>query len=77
MLPGDRTGSDEPTAVMAVVDGRPLVVTNASGSSAAIRCANGWTSVSAPGPATATLALGADAYVIAGGRLWRATIPAC
>jgi hypothetical protein len=77
VLSGDRTGTDEPSALVSIVDGRPLVVTNASSRLAAIRCTGGWTSVTAPAQTTAVLGTGADAYVVAGDRLWRATVPSC
>lgn len=77
MLPGDHSGSDDPAAITAIVGGRPLLVTNASSRSAAIRCPSGWMAVTAPEAATAVAAIGPDAYVVAGDRLWRATVPAC
>jgi len=76
-LTGDVPGGDDPSAIVSIVDGRPLVVTNAAIPAAAVRCTNGWTSVTAPAQATAVLGLGADAYVVAGDRLWQATVPAC
>lgn len=76
-LPGDVPSGDDPAALVSIVDGRPLVVTNASTPVADIRCSNGWTSVAAPAQATAVLGLGTDAYVVAGNRLWQATVPAC
>ena len=74
---GDVAGADDPSALLTIVDGRPLVVTNASTPSAAVRCSGGWTRVRAPAQATAIAALGSDAYLVAGDRLWRATVPAC
>lgn len=74
---GDVAGADDPSALLTIVDGRPLVVTNASTPSAEVLCADGWSSVPSPAQATAIAALGSDAYVVAGDRLWRATVPAC
>ena len=74
---GDVAGADDPSALVTIVDGRPLVVTNASTPSAAVRCSGGWTRVRAPAQATAIAAFGSDAYLVAGDRLWRATVPAC
>jgi hypothetical protein len=74
---GDATGPDDPSALITIVDGRPLVVTNAAAPSAEVLCADGWSSVPSPATATAITALGSDAYLVAGDRLWRATVPAC
>lgn len=73
----DVAGADDPSALLTIVDGRPLVVTNAATPSAAVRCSGGWTRVRAPAQATAIAAFGSDAYLVAGDRLWRATVPAC
>lgn len=73
----DVAGPDDPTALVTVVDGRPFVVTNAATQSAAVLCDAGWTRVSAPSQATTVTGLGSDAYVVAGGHLWRATVPSC
>ena len=77
ILTGDKPADQDPTALVAIVEGRPLVLTNASTPSAAVSCGDGWTSVAAPAQAIAVVGLGADAYVVAGDRLWRATLPAC
>jgi hypothetical protein len=74
---GDVTGADDPSALLTIVDGRPLVVTNAATPSAEVMCADGWSSVPSPAQATAIAAFGSDAYLVAGDRLWRATVPAC
>ena len=74
---GDVAGADDPSALLTIVDGRPLVVTNAATPSAEVLCADGWSSVPSPAQATAIAALGSDAYVVTGDRLWRATVPAC
>ena len=80
-LPGEKPGDSDPSALVAIVQGRPLVVTNATTPSAAVRCNNGWSVVKAsgqpPGGATAVTGFGDDVYVVAGDRLWRATVPAC
>ena len=75
-LAGDKP-ADDPTALVAIVEGRPLVLTNASTPSAALSCGDGWTSVAAPAQATAVAGVGGDSYVVATDRLWRATVPAC
>ncbi len=77
VLPGDRTGSVEPAALVSIVAGRPFVVTNSSSRSAAISCSDGWMSVAAPEQATAVQAMGSDAYLVAGARVWRASVPPC
>jgi len=77
MFPGDHPASVDPAALLSIVDGRPLLVTNASSGAAAVKCSAGWTMVTAPAQATAVLGIGADAYVVAGDRLWRAAAPAC
>jgi hypothetical protein len=74
---GDVAGADDPSALVTLVDGRPLVETNASTPSAEVLCADGWSSVPSPAQATAIAALGSDAYMVAGDRLWRAAVPAC
>jgi hypothetical protein len=53
------------------------VLTNAASPTAAVRCSDGWRSVSAPAQATTVRGDGADAYVVAGDRLWRSTVPTC
>ena len=74
---GDVPGADDPSALLTIVDGRPLVVTNASAPSAAVMCTDGWSSMRAPAQATAIAAFGSDAYVVAASHVWRATVPAC
>ena len=74
---GDVTGADDPSALLTIVDGRPLVVTNAATPSAEVLCADGWSSVPSPEKASAIAAFGSDAYLVAGDRLWRASVPAC
>jgi len=80
-LSGAKPADSDPTALVAIVQGRPLVMTNAATPSAAVRCTNGWSVVKGlgqtPGGATAVTGSGADAYVVAVDRLWRATVPAC
>ncbi len=76
-LLGDVAGADYPSALLTMVDGRPLVVTNAATQSAAVLCGEEWTRVSAPVKATAIAAQGSDAYLVAGDRLWRTAVPAC
>ena len=77
VLPGDRTGSVEPVALVSIVTGRPLVVTNSTSRTAAISCSDGWMPVAAPEEATAVEALGSAVYLVAGDRLWRASVPPC
>ena len=74
---GEVAGADDQSALVTIVDGRPLVVTNASTPSAEVLCVDGWSSVPSPEKATAIAAFGSDAYLVAGGRLWRASVPAC
>ena len=74
---GDVAGADDPSALLTIVDDRPLVVTNAATPSAEVLCADGWSSVPSPAQAMAIAAFGSDAYLVAGDRLWRATVPAC
>ena len=74
---GDVAGADDPSALLTIVDGRPLLVTNASTPAAEVMCTGGWTTVKAPARATAAAGLGSDAYLAAGDHLWRATVPAC
>lgn len=76
-LIGEVGGADDPSALLTITDGRPLVVTNAATPSAEVLCTDGWSSVPSPAEATAIAAFGSDAYLVAGDRLWRATVPAC
>jgi hypothetical protein len=80
-LSGDKPGDSDPSALVAIVQGRPLVMTNATTHSAVVRCTTGWSVVTSPGQtpggAMAVTGSGADAYVVAGDRLWRATVAAC
>ena len=76
-LVGDKSADADPTALVAIIGGRPLVLTNASTPSAAVSCGHGWTSAPAPAHATAVVGLGPDTYLVAGDRLWRATLPVC
>ncbi|HET7724285.1 MAG TPA: hypothetical protein VFK68_06575 [Propionibacteriaceae bacterium] len=76
-LPGEPPATGDPVAVVAVVDGRPVVATNAAEPALAVMCAARWTALSAPGPANALAGAGDDAYVVARDRLWRASLPPC
>ena len=76
-LPGDPPGSEDPSALVTIVAGRPVILTNAAQPSVGVQCSGVWTTLSAPAQATAVAALGADVYAAAGDRLWRATVPAC
>jgi hypothetical protein len=77
VLPGDPPSDGDPTALVVIADGRPVVLTNAASPAAAVRCSDGWRSVSAPAQATSVRGDGADAYAVAGDRLWRTTVPDC
>jgi len=72
------TGAD-PVAVVTLVNGRPVVLTNAASPYGAVLCGARWTRFPTPTSVTAAVGLGHDAYLIAGStpRLWRATMPSC
>lgn len=78
-LAGDAPTDTDPTALVALVDRRPVVVTNAATPTIAVGCGATWTTLPAPRAVTAVIGEGTDLYVVAGTtpRLWRATIPAC
>jgi hypothetical protein len=76
---GDAPRDTDPTALVTLVEARPVVVTNAATPTIAVGCHATWTTFPAPRGAMAATAVGSDLYVVAGAtpRLWRATIPTC
>ncbi|MGV8848110.1 MAG: hypothetical protein ACOH16_01055 [Propionibacteriaceae bacterium] len=78
-LAGGAPQDTDPTALVALVDGRPVVVTNAATPTIAVLCHTMWTTFPVPRAATAVTAVGSDLYVVAGTtpRLRHATVPAC
>jgi hypothetical protein len=78
-LTGDAPQDTDPTALVTLVDGRPVVVTNAATPTIAVGCHATWTTFPAPRAAAAVTTVGSDLYVVAGNtpRLWRATLPTC
>lgn len=78
-LTGDAPKGTDPTALVTLVDGRPIVLTNAATPTIAVGCHATWTTFPAPRAATAVTAVGSDLYVVAGAapRVWHATIPGC
>jgi hypothetical protein len=79
-LPGDAPPDTDPTALVALVGGRPVVVTNASTPTVAELCHATWTTFPGPRAATAVATTGSDLYVVAGAttpRLHRTTLPPC
>jgi len=76
-LPGDPTAGNDPRALVAVVDGVPVVATNAATPSIQLGCPSGWRSLASPGPVSALAASGASVYAIAAGVLNRLDAPSC
>lgn len=78
VLPGEPAGGNDPTALVALTDSRPVVLTNAAAPSTQLRCADGWRTVAGPpGRATALATVGDRAFAVADGVLWRLAVPAC
>ncbi len=78
-LDGTAPADTDPVAVVALVGGRPVVMANASAPTASVLCGASWVTFPAPASVTAAAAIGAEAYLVAGGtpRVWRAQIPSC
>lgn len=77
-LPGDPAGGNDPTALVALSGGRPVVLTNAAAPTAQLHCPDGWRTLPAPaGTATALATAAGAAYAIAERTLWRLAVPPC
>jgi hypothetical protein len=77
-LPGEPAGGNDPTALVALADGRPLVLTNAAAPTLQQHCPDGWRTLPAPaGTASALVTTAGAAYAVAAQGLWRLAVPAC
>ena len=78
-LPGDARSDTDPAPLVALVDGRPVVLTDAAPPTLAVLCHPTWTTFPAPRAAAALASVGNDLYVVAGTSpyLARVTLPAC
>lgn len=78
VLPGEPDGGNDPTALVALAGGRPVVLTNAASPSTQFRCPDGWRTLPGPpGLASALATTGEWAFAVANGALWRLAVPAC
>lgn len=78
VLPGDPPGGNDPTALVTLAGGRPVVTTNANVPTTAVQCATGWLALPGPqGRTTALAAAGGSAYAVSDGVLWRLDLPSC
>ena len=78
VLPGTAGASDDPTALVAVVDGRPVVATGADSPGLQLGCPDGWRTLTPPtGSASVLQATTSGLYLISGDRLERLDPPRC
>lgn len=78
VLPGEAPAGTDAAALVTIVAGRPLVLTNAATPTAQVGCPDGWRTLASPTrPVTALAAAGDGVYAVADGRLWRLAVPSC
>lgn len=77
-LADDASDSVDPSALIALSSGRPVIAVNAVQPIVTIRCSNGrWHNWDSPGPITALQTTAGQVTIISGGQLWEATLPEC
>ncbi|MBA3020483.1 hypothetical protein [Propionicimonas sp.] len=77
VLPGEPPDGADPLALIALVDGRPVVATNSATGGVHIGCATGWRQLPSPGRITALAATTRALYAISGDGLWLLDSPGC